>query len=76
MRKHWIVFIEDGFTKLMSPSGETFNQEIKGVLDNSIDLNEAGFSRSIYTATFEVKLAPNRDAATKMIEDAKACEKI
>ena len=72
MRKHWIVFIEDGYTKLMSPNGEVFHQEIKGVLTSEVNL---GCSIAEYTATFEVKLAPNYEEALKMTY-AKTSEEI
>ena len=63
MKERWIVFIEDGYTKLMSPSGEVFSQEIKGVLTSGVNPGEK-FAE--YTTTFLVKLASSHEEALKM----------
>lgn len=67
-----IVFIEDGFTKIMTPKGEILKEEVKGVLESGIlDKNGAINEKRVgyYTASFVVTLASNKEEALKLCQD-------
>lgn len=67
-----IVFIENGYTRIMTPKGEVLKEEVKGVLESSVlDKNgEINSSKvAYYTASFVVTLASNREEALKLCQD-------
>lgn len=66
MNDNWIVFIEDGYTKLMSPKGELLTSEVEGVLTNPV---RGGDNPSTYKATFLVDLADSKEHAEKIINE-------
>lgn len=66
--KQWIVFIEDGYTRLMSPNGEIFEDELSGVIESScVDREGKPSKMAYYKAEFLVKLASNKEEALKLV---------
>lgn len=61
--KRWVVFVENGFTRLMSPNGEVFRDEIQGVLVSPPEEGEA-----VYEASFSVDVVGSKEEALEKIK--------
>lgn len=59
---NWIVFVKNGYTMLMSPSGEVFGPELKGILITEAD------NPSMYRGYFMVEVVSDEEEAMKLIE--------
>lgn len=65
--KKCIVFIENGFTKVMLPSGEVLPSEVKGVLTQDVGDDKTGYKEAIYEVSFLVDVVGSKEEALKQL---------